>query len=176
MKATEKEYSTYKAKAIDAQKRYYEEEREDAQNRIMKAQIEAQEQSKLERERFQQWVRDQSDKHRRAIKVKYLAPTTCRGARVSLTDTRHAKRIAIAYNYSFDHVLHMALHHLETIGIEVDSWSYDGDVILTEDFETPLAHTREETEAYYEKMKVFKKTKKVKMASYKTRQARRNRS
>jgi len=149
--------------------------REDARKGIMKAQIEAQEQSKLERARFHQWVEDQSDKHRRAIKVKYLAPTTCRGARVSLTDTRHAKRITIDFDYSFDHVLHIALHHLETIGIEVDSWSYDGDVILTEDFETPLAHTREETEAYYERMKIFK-TKKVKMASYQTRQARRNRS
>ena len=80
--------------------------------------------------------------HLRQIKAKYLPPTNFRGSRVSITDTRHHKRVTIPWDYKLDYLKSQATSYLTSRGIKIvgytDVENSDFIYFYTDDFATPI--------------------------------------
>lgn len=80
----------------------------------------------------------------RAFAVKFHGPSHVKGSRLTITDTRHNKRRILPKDHSFRDVYEQAYHYLESIGIAIcgslvaDVKPFGDQMLLTEDFETPL--------------------------------------
>jgi len=76
----------------------------------------------------------------RAFDIKFLGATDTRGARVSINDLRHDKKIIISYDYEFNSIYEIAKNHLEKIGIKILYCveSKKGYILLTDDFATQI--------------------------------------
>lgn len=78
----------------------------------------------------------------RAFHVKFVSPTTHRGARVRVKDMRNDKRIFLSYNYEMGNILKQAAAHLESVGIMPDAIilhdAMDGFTIGSRNFSTDL--------------------------------------
>lgn len=61
----------------------------------------------------------------RVFRVKFISPTTHRGARVSITDLHHGTRIMLDYDYETGNITSQAINHLGANGIPVkyETWS-----------------------------------------------------
>lgn len=61
----------------------------------------------------------------RMFRVKFISPTTHRGARVRITDLHFGTRIMLSYDYEQGNVTSQAINHLGANGIPVkyESWS-----------------------------------------------------
>ena len=76
-------------------------------------------------------------KNLRAFKLKYLGATDHKGARISITDTRHKQRVIISRTYETESTEQARLY-LESLGI-VCKWQTDeANILLTDDFSTKI--------------------------------------
>lgn len=80
--------------------------------------------------------------HLRQIKVKCLPPTNFKGARVSITDTRHHKQAIIPWNDRLGHLKYQAITYLNNMEINIvgytDVEGSDFIYFYTDDFATPI--------------------------------------
>tara|TARA_R110002073_G_scaffold256218_3_gene418745 strand:+ start:339 stop:674 length:336 start_codon:yes stop_codon:yes gene_type:complete len=77
----------------------------------------------------------------RAFHVKFVSPTTHRGARVRVKDTCNNKAVFLPYNYKTGNILKQAASHLETCGILPHAIMHDsmgGYTIGSKNFSTDL--------------------------------------
>lgn len=61
----------------------------------------------------------------RMFRVKFISPTTHRGARVRITDLNDGTRIMLSYDYEKGNITSQAINHLGANGIPVkyETWS-----------------------------------------------------
>jgi len=80
--------------------------------------------------------------HLRGFKVKFICPTNNRGARVKITDIHNNVSIIQSYNYSDGASEGQAFNHLQSLGIEVSSFSVNDktgeSLLLSDNFDIKL--------------------------------------
>ena len=53
------------------------------------------------------------------MKIKYVGPTDYKGSKVKITSEAYKESISIAYNYSFNSDLDIAINYLQNKGFEI---------------------------------------------------------
>ena len=78
--------------------------------------------------------------HKRAFKIRYIAPTNHRGERVKIIDLRHKNSWIIAWDYSKNDMKDIALEFLKNENIIIDGYFYDENsheyYLMTDSFES----------------------------------------
>jgi|TARA_R100001463_G_scaffold19613_1_gene48106 hypothetical protein len=86
--------------------------------------------------------RDIAGEHMRAFIVYHLGPTTHRGSRVKIIDTRHEVSKVIPWDYVSATAAQIAAEYLSQSGIRVDyhAWREDKDewILFSSDFGTSI--------------------------------------
>ncbi len=83
-----------------------------------------------------------TEEHLRGFECYYLSPTTHRGTRCKIVDTRHEKSITIPWDYKRNTTFEVALDFLTDRGINIVAHTYNEKTgrhtLLTADFATQL--------------------------------------
>ncbi len=81
-------------------------------------------------------------KNLRMFEVKYIGPSSVRGSRIKIRDTRHEKSVTLSYDYEKNGRMDQAADFLASKGIPITGHAWDEKTgltyLLSEDFATQI--------------------------------------